>query len=81
MTAAGRSAPREMGLTAAAQSRGKVACNKWAPWPARYRAGEMSHGVGAPSLPIRRETVWPTTADHVQFQPTAGFNVLGIAPD
>jgi hypothetical protein len=53
------SAPREMGLTASAQSRGGVACNKWAPWPARYRVGEMSRGVGAPSLPSRRETAGP----------------------
>jgi hypothetical protein len=29
------SAAREVGLTASAQSRGGVACNEWAPWPAR----------------------------------------------
>jgi hypothetical protein len=73
---------REMGLVAAAEAGGSGCRDR-----ARSRAFVVAfsrhewRGGCAASRPIRRETLWPPIADRVQFQPTAGFNVPGIAPD
>ena len=59
------SAPREMGFTASAQSRGGVACNNWAPWPARYarRGDEPRTGRTIIALSTgNRRTAWPPIA-------------------